>query len=194
MLVAVLAAAVLAPGAGASPAADLASIARDYSRDDRITPCRFTKSQLEGARSQIGDDVETYAKGIRAAIVREIERWSDRGCRGRRGGADVRIVAVQARGGARAESVTIKNFSRKSVNLRGYALRDSADHTLKLRATRLAPGRKLRVVTGCRSGHRGAVRRGSRYYACRSRQVWDDATDVVELLGRGGGLLSRKRY
>ena len=39
-----------------------------------------------------------------------------------------------------------------------------------------------------------AVRRGSRYYACRKTQFWDDAGDVVELLAPGGGLLSQKRY
>ena len=103
-------------------------------------------------------------------------------------------MKVQFTGGPRAESVTIRNRSRKSVNLRGYSLRDAGDHTLKFRPTKLAPGRSLRVVTGCRTGTRKAVRRGSRYYVCRSREIWDDAGDVVELLGPGGGLLSVKTY
>ena len=190
---AVLVAAALAPGAAATPAADLTSIVRDYSRDERITPCRFTRGQLEGARSQIGDDVEAYAKGIRAAIVREVRRWRRGGCAGRRG-PKLRIVAIDATGAARAESVTIRNASSRTVQLRGYALRDATDHTIKLRATRLRAGRTLRIVTGCRRGHRRPVRRGSRYYACRSLEVWDDAADVVELLGPGGGLLARRRY
>lgn len=193
-IVAVLAAVVLAPSAVASPSADLAAMIRDYSRDQRITPCRFTQGQLEAARSRIPDDVGTYARGIDVAIAREIKRWKTRGCAGKRGGADLRIVAVQPDGGARTESVTIKNAGSKTVNLRGYALRDGTDHTLKFRATKLKKGRKLRVVTGCRSGHRSAVRHGSRYYACRKKPVWDDAGDVVELLGPGGGLLSQKRY
>jgi hypothetical protein len=193
-LAAVLAVAVLAPSAAASPAADLAAVIRDYSNDQRITPCRFTQAQLQAARSRISDDVETYAKGIGVALAREVKRWQDRGCAGKRRGADLRIVAVKPSGGARTESVTIKNFGSKTVDLRGYALRDATDHTLKLPATKLRKGRKLVVVTGCRSGQRRAVRRGSRYFACRKTPFWDDAGDVVELLGPGGGLLSQKRY
>jgi Lamin Tail Domain len=194
-VVAVLAAAVLAPSAAGSPSADLAAVILDYSRDGKITPCRFTQRQLASARSQIGEDVEAYAKGIRPAIVREVKRWKDGRCRGKRAGAaKLRIVKVQSRGGPGEESVTIQNIGRKTVDLRGYALRDAADHTVKLRATKLKARRKLRVVTGCRSGHKSAVRRGSRYYACRTIEVWDDAGDTVELLGPGGGLLSRKAY
>ncbi len=194
-VVAVLVAAVLAPGAAGSPAGDLKSVLRDYSRDEKITPCRFTQGQLESARSQISQDVETYAKGIRGAITREIKRWRDGGCKGRGPGADkLRIVAIKAAGGPAKESVTIKNIGRKTVSLRGFALRDGADHTLKFRSTKLKPGRKLQVVTGCRKGHRSALRRGSRYYACRKNEVWDDAGDTVELLGRGGGLIAQKTY
>jgi hypothetical protein len=192
--VAALAAAVLAPAAaGGSAAADLASVTRDYTRDQRITPCRFTKHQLEGARSKIGQDIASYAAGIDRAIAREIKRWKQGGCAGRHP-VRVRIVAVAPKGAAGAESVTIKNISSKPVSLRGYALRDADDHTLRLGATKLAKGRSLRVVTGCHSGHRGAVRRGARYYACRATAFWDDTGDVVQLLGPGGGLLSQKRY
>ncbi len=192
---AVLVGAVLAPSAAGSPAGDLKSVLRDYSRDEKITPCRFTQGQLESARAQISPDVETYAKGIRPAIVREIKRWEDGGCKGRGASASkLRIVAIKARGGPRRESVTIKNSGRKAVSLRGFALRDAADHTLKFRSTKLAAGRRLQVITGCRKGHKSAVRRGSRYYACRSNEVWDDAGDTVELLGRGGGLLAQKTY
>jgi hypothetical protein len=194
-VVAALAAAVLAPGAaGGSATADLAAITRDYTRDQRITPCRFTQHQLEGARSQISGDIATYGRGIDVAIGREIKRWKDRGCAGRRRAARLRIVKVAARGDARAESVTIKNIGSKTVNLRGYALRDDADHTLRLRATKLRKGARLRVVTGCPSGRTTAARRGGQYYACRATAFWDDAGDVVQLLAPGGGLLSQKRY
>ena len=188
-------AAVLAPIAAGSPAGDLQSVLRDYSRDERITPCRFTQGQLESARSQISEDVETYAKGVRGAIVREVKRWKKGGCKGRGAAASkLRIVAIDAAGGPRKESVTIRNTGRKTIRLRGFALRDAADHTLKFRSTKLAPGRRLQVITGCRRGHQRALRRGSRYYVCRKNEVWDDAGDTVELLGRGGGLLARKTY
>lgn len=192
--VAVALTATLAPSAAASPAADQASIGSDYVRHGRITPCRFTKGQLKAARKAISPDLETYAQGFSGALARELKRWADGGCRGKRGGAHLTIVSIRARGGPGSESVTIKNSGRTTVDLRNYALRDAGDHTLKLRSSKLRAGRTLRVVTGCRSGHRGALRRGERYYACRTKEVWDDAGDLVELLGPGGGLLASKRY
>jgi hypothetical protein len=189
-----VASAVPAPTAAASPTADLSAIIRDHGSDEKITPCRFTKNQLTSARTQISGDLETYAKGIRPAIDRELRRWRDGSCKGQRDGAKLQITKVRAAGPAGKEYVTIRNLAGKTVNLRNYALRDSTDHLLRLRSTRLKRGARLKVVTGCRSGHRKAVRRGSTYYACRSIEVWDDAGDLVELLGPGGGLLSRKQY
>ena len=194
-IAALLAAAALAPGAGASAAGDLQSVLRDYSRDERITPCRFTLGQLKSSRKQISEDVETYAKGIRGALVREIKRWRAGRCKGR-GPRSIRlrIVAVKAAGGVDVEAVTIRNTGRRTLRLRGVALRDGADHTIKLRSGRLRPGRRLRIVTGCRAGSSRAVRRGGRYYACRTTEIWDDAGDTVELLSRGGGLIARRTY
>jgi len=189
-----LATAVLAPSASATPAADLTAMIRDHVRDDKLTPCRFTKNQLNGARTQISADIDTYGKGIRTAINRELKRWRDGRCKGKRGGAKLQISKVRGAGAAGKEYVTIRNLAGKTVNLRNYALRDSTDHVLKFRSTKLKRGAKLKVITGCRSGHRTAIRRGSSYYACRSVEVWDDAGDLVELLGPGGGLLSRKQY
>jgi hypothetical protein len=191
---ALLVAAVLVPGAAASPAADLAAMIRDHARDDKLTPCRFTKNQLTNARSQISGDLDLYGKGIRSALNRELRRWRDGTCKGKRGGAKLQITSVRGAGAAGQEYVTIRNLAGKTVKLRNYALRDSADHVLRFRSTKLKRGARLKVITGCRSGHRKAVRRGSSYYACRSAEVWDDAGDLVELLGPGGGLLSRRQY
>jgi len=194
-VVVIAAAAALAPSAVGSPAGDLKSVVRDYSSDEKITACRFTRGQLESVRTQISEDVETYAKGIRGAIAREVKRWRDGGCK-RKGAAanKLRIVTVKATGGPDKESVTIKNTGKKTVSLSGLALRDAADHTLKFRSIKLKAGRKLTVITGCRKGVKGAVRRGTRYYACRTAEVWDDAGDTIDLLGKGGGLLAQKKY
>ena len=189
-----VAAAVLAPSAAATPAADLASMIRDHARDDKLTPCRFTKNQLNNARTQISADLDLYGKGIRTAINNELRRWRDGKCKGKRDGAKLQIATVRGTGAAGQEYVTIRNLAGKTVDLRNYALRDGADHVVKFRSTKLKRGAKLKVITGCRSGHRQAVRRGASYYACRSVEVWDDAGDLVELLGPGGGLLSRKQY
>jgi hypothetical protein len=190
----VLLAAVLAPSAAGSPAADASAIGADFGRDGKLTPCRFTVAQLEAARSQISGDLDAYARGLRPAISAELKRWKNRKCKGKSAVGRLKIVTIKAKGGATEESVTIKNVSKKAIDLRGYALRDAGDHTLKFIKTKLNAGRSLKVVTGCREGQKRAVRRGAGYYSCRQNEVWDDAGDTVELLGRGGGLLAKKTY
>ncbi|MGH2897102.1 MAG: lamin tail domain-containing protein [Solirubrobacteraceae bacterium] len=194
LALAVLALAVIAPSATASPAADAAAIGADFGRDGKLTPCRFSVSQLTSARDQVSGDLDAYAPGLRPAILAQIKRWKRGRCKGRSLVGRLKIVGVKATGGAGEEYVTIKNVSRKAIDLRGFALRDAADHTLKFRRTKLEAGRSLKVVTGCRKGHTSALRRGASYYGCRRNEVWDDAGDVVELLGRGGGLLATKAY
>ena len=187
-------AAVLAPSASGSPAADASAIGVDFGRDGKLTPCRFSVPQLQSALTQVSGDLDAYSPGLRPAITAEIRRWVQGKCKGKSMVGKLKIVAVKAKGGAGEESVTIKNVSRKAIDLRGFALRDAADHTLKFRTTKLKAGRKLTVVTGCREGHKSAVRRGARYYSCRTNEVWDDAGDTVEVLGRGGGLIASKTY
>lgn len=197
-LVALLVGAVVVPGVGASPAADFNAIVTDFTRDQKITPCLFTLAQLESARAQLGPDANAYAPGLSVAINREIKRWNDGDCSSKRiaaaKGADVRIVKVTSKGGVRSESVTLRNYGAKTVSLKGYLLRDAADHTIKFIKTTIKPKRSVVVVTGCRKGSKKAVRKGTRYYACRSKEFWDDAGDVVELLNAKGGLLSTKTY
>ena len=174
-LAALLLAAVLVPAAGASPATDLSAVLKDYGSDADIASCRFTLGQLESARSAIGSDINTYAPAFKAEINREITRWKDGGCKNRAGAAsDIRIVKIQHKGGAKKESVTLKNFSSKSVGLRGYVLSDYAKHKIKFKKTSLKAGKTLKVVTGCRKGAKRAVRKGSTYYACRTKQFWDE--------------------
>jgi hypothetical protein len=138
-----VAAAVLAPSAAASPAADLGAMIRDHARDDKLTPCRFTKNQLNSARAQISGDIDAYGKGIRTAINRELKRWKDGKCKGKRDGAKLQISKVGGTGDAAKEYVTIRNLAGKTVDLRNYSLRDAADHVLKFRSTKLRRGAKL---------------------------------------------------
>jgi hypothetical protein len=189
-----LMAAVLVPSAAASPSADLTTMLVDLGRDQKLTACRFTTTQLKNAQQQITGDVDAYAKGIRPAIKAELKRWADHKCKNKRGYAKLKIVKVSPAGEAGDESITIKNIGKQAANLRNYALRDRDDHVLRLRKTKLKAGSSLRVVTGCRSGSKRAGRSGSRYYVCKTVQVWDDAGDLVELLGPGGGLISKQQY
>jgi hypothetical protein len=196
-LAALLVTIAVAPSAGASPASDAAAVFKDFSGDRDITACLFTLSQLQNALSQITPDVNAYSPGFRAEVDVEIARWRAGSCAARTSSAGIaalRIVKVQPKGGARSEYVIIRNTGRKAIKLKGYALRDAADHTIKFKKTTLKAGRSLRVVTGCRKGSRRAVRKGARYYACRTKQIWNDAGDIVELVSPKGGLLSRKAY
>jgi hypothetical protein len=197
-LAALLVGVVVVPGVGASPAADFNAIIKDFTSDQKITPCLFTQAQLESARAQLGVDANAYSPGLSTAIGSEIKRWKDGGCTAKRIatalGGDVRIVKVTSKGGVRKESVTLRNYGSKIVSLKGYILRDAGDHQIKFRKTTIKPKRSVVVVTGCRKGTKTAVRKGTRYYACRSKEFWDDAGDVVELVNAKGGLLSRKTY
>ncbi|MEA2191174.1 MAG: hypothetical protein QOI73_1295 [Solirubrobacteraceae bacterium] len=194
-LAALLLAAVLAPAAGASPASDLSAVIKDYGPDADIASCRFTLGQLESARSALGNDINTYAPGLKTEINREITRWKDGACRNKAGAAsDVRIVKVQYKGGAKQESVTLKNFGSRAVNLRGYVLSDYAKHKIRFKKTTIKAGRTLKVVTGCRKGSRGAVRKGSTYYGCRTKQFWENGGDVAGLFTSAGTLVSIKSY
>lgn len=194
VLAALLIAIALVPSAAASPSADLSAMLADLGRDEKLTACRFTTTQLKNAQQQITGDVDAYAKGIRPAIKRELKRWSDGKCKNKRGYAKLKITKVSAAGEAAAESITIKNIGKKAANLRNYALRDRDDHVLRLRKTTLKKGATLRIVTGCRGSSKKVGRSGSRYYVCKSASVWDDAGDLVELLGPGGGLISKQQY
>jgi len=194
LIVAAVIAALPAPSALGSPAADAASVGADFGRDNSLTACRFRVSQLQSVLAQISGDLDAYAPGLRPAITAEIKRWKSGRCKGRSMVGRLKIVTIKARGGAGRESVTIRNVSRKAIDLRGFALRDAGDHTLKLRRVKLEAGRRLTVVTGCRTGHRSAVLHGATYYSCRTNEVWDDAGDTVELLGRGGGLIATRTY
>ena len=169
---------------------------KDYAGDRDVTSCLFAVSQLENAKSQITPDVNAYSPGFRAEVDRELQRWRDGGCKGKQvAGSALKIVKVAPKGGVRKEYVTIRNTGRKAIKLRGYNLRDAADHKIAFKKTTLKAGRSLRVITGCRKGSpKRAVRKGARYYACRKTEFWDDAGDIVELVSPKGGLLSRKAY
>ena len=135
----------------------------------------------------------------------EIHRWDTGGCSGSGGGgggssakADFRIVALKGRvhgRNKRKEYVTIRNRGGKTGNLEGWSLRDRAGHRIRFRKTlRVRAHRRLRVVTGCARRHRRAFRRGSRYYACRKRSIWNDRGDVAVLLSPRGHLVSQRGF
>ncbi|MCA1682709.1 MAG: lamin tail domain-containing protein [Actinobacteria bacterium] len=185
--------AVLVPGAGASVAGDLAAVLKDFQGDRDITPCLFTKKQLQNAKSQLTADTNLYAPELKLELNREIRRWENGGCSGASsGGGGIKIVKANGKGGVRMESVTLKNAGSSQVNLGGYSLRDRAGKKLHLGSVKLAKGRTLRVITGCAKGRHKPSRSGSRYYACRTKEFFSDKGDVAELLNKSGTVLARR--
>ncbi|MGH2841919.1 MAG: lamin tail domain-containing protein, partial [Solirubrobacteraceae bacterium] len=178
-------------GAAGSASDDLDAVMKDFQADNKITPCLFTSKQLKNAKSQIPADFNIYAPEFKAELNNEIKRWQKRGCSG--GTGALRIVKAKGKGGPRSESVTIKNTGATAVNLKGYALRNTARKKLRLTTIRLAKGQTLRVITGCATGKQTASRAGSRHYACKRKQQWKDRADVAELVRRSGGVIGRRR-
>jgi hypothetical protein len=187
-------AAVAVPGAAGSASSDLNAIAKDYQADGKITPCIFTKGQLENAKSLISGDIDAYAPEFRTQINSEISRWDSGGCSGASiGSSGLKIVKTRGKGSARKEYVTIKNGGSKKVNLKGYALRNAKGKKLRFKTVRIAKGKKLKVTTGCAKHRKKASHTAKRYYGCKKKQLWKDKGDVAELLNKSGTVVARRR-
>ena len=198
----------LATSASADAASDYAAVHNDYAaHGGNVTACKFTRTQLVNARSQITPDVDAYDPGFRDEVNREINRWDGGGCKGSGGGgggsgsskkADFRIVTLKGkvRGrNKRKEYVTIRNRGGKTGNLKGWSLRDRSGHRIRFRKSlRLKAHRRLRVVTGCAKGHRRAFKRGARYFACRKSSLWNDGGDVAKLVSPSGKKVSQRGF
>jgi hypothetical protein len=181
--------------AGAA-ASDLDAVLADFSADSDITPCLFTKGQLENAKSQIPADYNAYAPEFKIEVNTEINRWDNGGCSGNPTGgstAGLKITKAKGKGKVKKESVTIKNTGSKKVNLKGYALRNVAKKKIKFKkGTKIAKGKTLRVVTKCRKGKKKATVKGKTYYACKTKQFWKDSGDVAQLLNKSGKLIAAR--
>lgn len=200
----------IATTASASPASDYNAVKSDYAaHGGNITACKFTRAQLVNARNL--ETQEDDYTGFDDEVGREIARWDSGGCKGAGGGggsggggsgstkkADLRLVALKGkvRGrNKRKEYVTIRNRGGKTGNLKGWSVRDRSGHRIRFRKSlRLKGHRRLRVVTGCAKGHRRAFKRGSRYYACRKSQLWNDRGDVARLVSPSGKRVSQRGF
>ena len=193
------------PPALAGPNEDFLAVYNDWKPDGDVASCRFTRAQLVNARNVAAgiQDFDSYAPGFRDEVGREIARYDSGGCSGispdttarnssplRR----VRITRISPKGGKR-ESVTIRNRGSRSVSLRGATLRDRRGNRIRFpRSTRLRAGRSLKVITGCARGRRRPFRRGSLFWACRRKLVWDDRGDVVKLVDSRRTVVTQRGY
>ena len=183
-----------APAHAGTPEEDTRAVYDDFKGDSDVTACRFSRAQLVNALNYASQfqDFDNYVPGFRDEVRAEIARHDARGCRAKPV-ASLTIVRVRARRRLR-ESVTVKNLGRRTAKLRGVSLRDRGGARVSLGRWRLAPGRSLRVFTGCAKGKKRFIRLRSRVFACRKKTVWNDGGDVVRLVSARGTLLSRVGY
>ena len=169
----------------------------DYKGDNDVTPCQFSRAQLVNAlRVAEQNNMDSYEPGFRDEVRREIARDDAGGCSGvanQKAASRLKIVRIRPRRGLK-ESATVKNLGTRTVKLRGVTLRDRSGSRVTLGRARLAPGKSLRVFSGCAKGRKKLVRIKSRLFACRKRTIWNNGGDVVRLVSADGTLLSRAGY
>jgi hypothetical protein len=190
----------LPPAASGTPQDDFNAVYRDWRPDRDVSPCVFSRTRLRNALDVVRSlgDAGSYFPGFADEVNVEISRWDVGGCPGVTRPSRlsrVSIVRLSPRGGARRESVTIRNAGSRTVSLTNATLRDRARNRLRFpRGLRLGARRSLKVVTGCARGRRRATRRGSTLYACGRRTLWDDRGDVVRLVDPRGVVISQRGY
>lgn len=191
----------------ATPMGDFTAVFGDWRGDADVSSCRFTRAQLVNARAVASSnaDFDTYSPGFREEVGREIARHDSGGCRGvspppssaKRAASplrSVRIARIRPKGTG-AESVTIRNAGRATVNLGRSSLRDRSGRRARIPAdVKLGGGRSLTVITGCAPGKSKPVRRGAKLFACLSKALWDDRGDVVKVVDARGTVVAQRGY
>jgi hypothetical protein len=157
---------LLAPLALADPVDDYRAVHHDWEKDGVITPCYWTQTQLENARTIADDNPDDTYNGFPDRVDEEIARWKRGGCKPR-----PRIVGVNAT----RERVRITNEGGSPAPVGGMRLRDRQGHTIKLPRVRIAPRDTLVVRSP-------------------ARPVWDDSGDIARLVSRSGKVVSQYGY
>lgn len=68
--------------AGVAVADDFSEVHADYEPDGQVTPCRFSKTQLQSAKQQAQSYPDGTYTGFIAELDQEIARWDSGGCSG----------------------------------------------------------------------------------------------------------------
>ena len=187
--------------AAATPGDDFNAVYGDWKPDHVITPCWWTRHQLQNAYDVAASNPDMgYSPDFQDAVQREIKRWKDGDCAGVSPASQrrvsplhgARIVAIAGRGGAGAESVKIKNTTRKTLAFRKATLRNHAKGRAVFPATfKLKPGRKALVHVGCAPGKGRPSLKGTTVWLCRRSQLFRDRGDTGRLADSKGIVVSQ---
>jgi hypothetical protein len=187
-------------GGSANPERDFQRVFRDWQPDGVVTPCAFTRRELQSAlnvAAQVGD-FDAYAPGFRDAVRREIQRIDAGGCAGLGKRSKLRIKRIRGKvrpgRSKKREYVVIRNAGTAAAGLQGVTLRDKAGKRIRLPRFTLRPKRSLRVNTRCLAKRKRPARRGHRFFACRKRQLWNDRGDVVKIVNPQGLVLAQRGF
>jgi len=191
--VALLAALVLAPAASAGPIEDFQAVGADYRADGNVTPCRFTRQQLQNAKASTPSDVAMYAPGFVSEVNAEIRRWKAGGCNDPRlGSLSLSSAVFRAAGSGRAFSAR----RRRPVGTR-LSFRLSEAGTVRFTVQRRTKGR--RVAGKCRKARRSNRKKRACFRFVKVKRSFSVPAKAgknrVRFRGRiGGRKLKRGRY
>ncbi len=87
------------------------------------------------------------------------------------------------------EYVCLVNTGDKAVDMTGWSLKDERGRTYNFPAFRLAPGKRVKVHTGC-----GTDTETDLYWCVKGRAVWDNKGDTVYLYDAEGRVVSVYSY
>jgi hypothetical protein len=175
----------------ASPQSDFDAVYGDWQKDLLITKCAWSQAQLQNAYeiAQSNPDFQ-YETRFSDDTQAEINRWKTGGCVGiqplsaRKKSPlyGVRIVAVRGKGGAKKETVTIRNRRGKAVSFRKASLTNLKGHGFYFPARfRLAKGRTAVVHVGCAKGKRRSTFTKRAVWLCSKRGIFRDRGDLARL-------------
>jgi hypothetical protein len=189
-LVAFLAFALVAP-ASASPQSDFDAVYGDWKKDLVIVKCAWSQAQLQNAYDIASSNPDfQYETRFTDDTQAEINRWKTGGCAGiqplsvRKKSPlfGVRITAVHGRGGARSETVTIRNRAGKALSFRKASLTNLKGHGFYFPSRfKLRKGRTAVVHVGCAKGKRRSTFTTRAVWLCSPRQLFRDRGDLARL-------------
>ena len=109
--------------AGSAPKDDYQAVLADYQADSQITPCRFSRQQLQNADANTPPDVDLYAPAFRAQVRAEIRRHDSGGCPASGGNSATRLTTTLTRPRVTARQVggRIKVKATGRIAKRGQA-------------------------------------------------------------------------
>ena len=198
------ASALAAIPAAASPQSDFDGVYGDWKADLVITPCRWSRAQLQNAQNvSNGNPDFKYETKFQDALRAEIKRWDSGGCAGIQPESKRRIsplngahiVVVNGRGGAAKEAVQIRNRGKKTVSFRKASLRNLKGGKVVFPPKfKLAKNRTALVHVGCATGKRHASYKGRTVWLCRRTQLFRDKGDVARLVDAKAIVVSQRGY